>query len=186
MMRLAISLLIFFCLPASADDGLLGSLSGKAGNIESFSGTFVQHRKIVVLPLPLDSEGKFSYHHQTGMVWTTLRPVQSTVIISSRGIRMKEAESVRRTVGSPQVAKALLELFSGKLESLSEQFNIESSGSISDWRLQLTPKNDLLAAEITSIDIRGRETTESVSVADANGDRSDLTFTTHSIKFFEK
>jgi hypothetical protein len=43
-----------------------------------------------------------------------------------------------------------------------------------------------LAAEITSIDIRGRETTESVSVADANGDRSDLTFTTHSIKFFEK
>jgi len=186
MMRLVISLLILFCLPASANDSLLGSLSGKAKNIESFSGTFVQHRKIVVLPLPLDSEGKFSYHHQTGMVWTTLHPIQSTVIISSQGIQTEDTESVRRTVGSPQVAKALLGLFSGKLESLSEQFSIESSGSISDWRLQLRPKNDLLAAEITSIDIRGRETAESVSIADANGDSSNLTFKTHNIKFFEK
>jgi outer membrane lipoprotein-sorting protein len=186
MMRLAISLLIFFCLPALANDSLLGSLSGKARNIESFSGTFVQYRKIVVLPLPLNSEGKFSYHHQTGMVWTTLHPVQSTVIISDQGIQTEDAESVRRTVGSPQVAKALLGVFSGRLESLSEQFNIVASGSISDWRLQLKPKNDLLAAEITSIDIRGKETTESVSIADANGDSSNLTFKTHSIKFFEK
>ncbi len=185
-MRLVISLLIFFCLPALANDGLLGSLSSKARNIESFSGTFVQHRKIVVLPLPLDSDGKFSYHRQTGMVWTTLHPVQSTVVISSRGIQMENTESVRRTVGSPQVAKALLGLFSGNLESLSEQFHIDASGNISDWRLQLRPKNDLLAAEITSIDIRGKETTESVSIADANGDSSNLTFNTHSIKFFEK
>jgi hypothetical protein len=120
------------------------------------------------------------------MVWTTLHPIQSTVIISSQGIQTEDTESVRRTVGSPQVAKALLGLFSGKLESLSEQFSIESSGSISDWRLQLRPKNDLLAAEITSINIRGRETTESVSIADANGDSSNLTFKTHNIKFFEK
>lgn len=186
MMRLAISLLIIFCLPALANDSLLDSLSSKARNIESFSGTFVQHRKIVVLPLPLDSEGKFSYHHQTGMVWTTLHPVQSTVIISSQGIQMEDPESVRQTVGSPQVAKALLELFSGKLESLTEQFHIETSGSTSDWQLQLKPKNNLLAAEITSIDIRGKETTESVSIADTNGDRSNLTFKTHCIKFFEK
>ena len=186
MMRLAISLLIFFCLPVLADNSLLGSLSSKAKNIESFSGTFIQHRKIVVLPLALDSEGKFSYHHQTGMVWTTLHPVQSTVIISSQGIQTENTESVRMTVGSPQVAKALLGLFSGRLESLSEQFHIDASGSISDWRLQLKPKNDLLAAEITSIDIRGKETTESVSIADANGDSSNLTFKTNSIKFFEK
>ena len=185
-MKLVIFLLIFFCLPALADDSLLEGLSRKAKNIESFSGTFVQHREIVVLPLPLDSEGKFSYHHQTGMVWTTIHPVQSTVIISSQGIQMEDTESVHRTVGSPQVAKALLGLFSGSLESLSEQFHIEASGNISDWRLQLSPKNELLAAEIKSIDIRGKKTTESVSIADANGDSSNLTFKTHSIKFFEK
>ena len=186
MMRLTISLLIFFCLPALADDSLLGNLSGKARNIESFSGTFVRHREIVVLPMPLNSEGKFSYHHQTGITWTTLHPVQSTVIISSRGIQMEDTGSVRRTVGSPQIAEALLGLFSGRLESLSEQFTIKANGSISDWRLQLTPKRNLLAAEITSIDISGRETTESVSIADANGDRSDLIFKTNKIKFFEK
>jgi len=185
-MRLAISLLLFFCLPVLANDSLLGSLSSKARNIESFSGTFIQHRKIVVLPLALDSEGTFSYHHQSGMVWTTLQPVQSTITISSQGIQTEDTNSVNRTIGSPQIAKALLGLFSGKLESLSEQFNIIASGNITDWRLQLKPKNDLLAAEITSIDIRGKEITESVSIADANGDKSDLTFKTHSIKFFNK
>ncbi len=186
MMRLAISLLIMFCMPALANDSLLGSLSDKAKNIESFSGTFTQHRKIVVLPLSLISNGKFTYHHKTGLIWTTLHPVQSTIIISSLGIQTENTGSVRKTVGSPQVAKALLGLFSGKPASLSEQFNIEANGSISDWRLQLKPKNDLLAAEIASIDIHGKETTELVSIADANGDSSNLIFKTHSIKFFEK
>ena len=185
-MRLVISLLMLFCLPVLADDSLLGSLSSKAKNIESFSGSFVQNRKIVVLPLPLISDGEFSYHHQTGMIWTTLNPVQTTVIISSNGIQMEDSESVRRTVGSPQIAKALLGLFLGRLESLSEQFFIEASGNTSEWQLNLKPKNDLLAAEITSIDIHGKETTESVAISDANGDSSSLTFVTNSIKFIKK
>ena len=185
-MRLAISLLIFFCLPVLANDSLLGSLSDKASNIESFSGLFTQHRKISVLPLPLNSKGEFRYHHLTGMVWTTLHPIQSTVIISNQGVQMEDAKSVRRTVGSPQVAKALLALFSGKLSSLSEKFSIVATGSSSDWRLQLRPKNELLADEVKLIDIHGKETTDSVSIADTNGDRSDLTFKVHNIKLFKK
>ena len=185
-MRLTISLLIFFCLPVLANDSLLGSLSDKANNIESFSGLFAQHRKISVLPLPLNSKGEFSYHHLTGIVWTTLHPIQSTVIISNQGIHIEDTESVRRTVGSPQVAKALLEIFSGSLSSLSDKFSIEATGSSSNWRLQLRPKNELLADEIKLIDIHGKETTESVSIADTNGDRSNLTFKVHNIKFFKQ
>ncbi len=185
-MRFVISLLLFVCLPVLADNDLLGRLSSKAKNIESLSGLFVQQRKITVLPLPLVSEGKFSYHHQTGMIWNTLNPVQTTIIISSQGIQMEDDESVRKTVGSVQLAKALLGLFSGSLESLSEQFYIEASGNISEWQLHLRPKNDLLADEITFIDIRGKETTESVTIAEANGDSSNLTFTTQRLKFLEK
>lgn len=99
---------------------------------------------------------------------------------------MEGAESVRRTVGSPQVAKALLEIFSGSLSSLSDKFSIEATGSSSNWRLQLRPKNELLADEIKLIDIHGKETTESVSIADTNGDRSNLTFKVQNIKFFKK
>ena len=185
-MRFVISLLIFACLPALADNSLLEKLSSKAKTIESLNGSFVQQRKITVLPLPLVSAGEFSYHHKSGMVWNTLKPVQTMVIISSQGIQMEDNESVRKTIGSAQIAKALLGLFSGRLELLSEQFYIEASGNISEWQLHLTPRNKLLAAELTFIDIRGKETTESITIADANGDSSNLTFTTHTLTFLEK
>ena len=67
-----------------------------------------------------------------------------------------------------------------------ERLLIEASGNVSEWQLHLTPRNEMLAAELTFIDIRGKETTESITIADANGDSSNLTFTTHTLTFLEK
>ncbi len=83
-MRYVFIFLAFVCLPALAENNLLGELSNKAKNIERLSGIFTQHRKITVLPLPLISAGEFSYHHQTGMVWNTLEPIQSKIHYASR------------------------------------------------------------------------------------------------------
>ncbi len=185
-MRFIFTLLIFVCLPVLAEDSLLDALSSRAKNIKSFSGVFIQQRKIVVLPLPLVSEGEFSYHFQTGLIWDTLKPIQSKIHISHQGIRTENNERITQSVGSGQLAKILLGLFSGDLKSLSEQFDIDVSGDISLWHLHLTPKNELVATQIVSIDIHGKGTTESVAIVDANGDHTDLTFTTHKLAFIQK
>lgn len=181
-----ISILLFFiCLPLQAEIGLLEALSNKAKNIERLSGVFTQQRKITVLPLPLISTGEFSYHHQSGMVWNTLEPIQSEIHITPQGIQTENDEFTTQTAGSAQLAKMLLGIFSGDLTSLSEQFDIQINGDITQWHLHLTPKNEMVAAQISSIDIRGKETTESVAIADANGDHTDLTFTTQQLVLFE-
>ena len=180
-MKFICMLLIFVCLPVSAENSLLEVLSNKAKSIESFSGTFIQQRKITVLPLPLISAGEFSYHYQTGMVWHTLKPIQSKIYITDQHIQTENIESTSHAAGSTQLAKTLLGLFSGDFQSLSKQFNIEVKGDNSQWHLHLTPKNQLVANQIKFIDIRGKETTESVAIADANGDHTDLVFTTHKL-----
>lgn len=185
-MRFVFTLLVFVCLPVWANNDLLQELSNKAKNIEHLSGVFTQNRKIVVLPLPLISEGEFSYHYQTGMVWSTLQPIQSIIHITHQGIQTESGESTAQNIGSAKLAKILLGFFSGDLQSLSEQFDIEVNGDTAQWQLHLTPKNEMVAAQIMSIDISGKETTESVAIADANGDHTDLTFTTHQLAFIEK
>jgi len=184
-MRYVFIFLAFVCLPALAENNLLAELSNKAKNIEHLNGVFTQQRKITVLPLPLVSSGEFSFQHQTGMVWNTLEPIQSKIHITTQGIQTKNNESTTQTAGSAQLAKMLLGIFSGDLTSLSEQFDIQVDGNMTQWHLHLTPKNELAATQISSIDIRGRETTESVAIADANGDHTDLTFTTEQLVFIE-
>ncbi len=182
-MKLILTLLIFVCLPVLAENNLLEELSNKAKNVESFSGTFIQHRKITVLPLPLISAGEFSYHHQTGMVWQTLEPIQSKIHITHQGIQTDNSESTSNAVGTAQLAKTLLGLFSGDFKSLSVQFDIEVNGDNSQWHLFLTPKNRLVANQIEFIAILGKETTESVVIVDTNGDHTDLVFKTLKLAF---
>jgi len=184
-MRYIFILLVFVCLPVMAENNLLVALSDKAKNIEHFKGSFVQNRKITILPLPLISTGEFSYHHQTGMMWNTQDPVQSKVQITSQGIQTDQAGSSSHMAGSAQLAKTLLGIFSGNLDALADQFNIQVDGDVTQWHLHLTPKHELVASQISAIDIRGKETTESVAIADANGDHTDLTFTTQQLVLFE-
>ena len=184
-MRYVFILFVFVCLPALAENNLLSELSNKAKNIEHLSGVFTQQRKITVLPLPLISTGEFSYHHQTGMVWNTLEPIQSKIHITHLGIQTENSELTTQTAGLAQIANMLLGIFSGDLTSLSEQFDIEVTGDMTQWHLYLTPKNELVASQISSIDIRGKETTEAVAIADANGDHTDLIFTTQQLVFIE-
>lgn len=184
-MRYVFIFLAFVCLPALAENNLLSELSNKAKNIERLSGVFTQQRKITVLPLPLISTGEFSYHHQTGMVWNTLEPIQSKILITHLGIQTENDELTTQTAGSVQLAKMLLGQFSGDLTSLSEQFDIQVNGDVTQWHLHLTPKNEIVATQISTIDIRGRKTTEAVAIADANGDHTDLIFTTQQLVFIE-
>ena len=119
------------------------------------------------------------------MVWNTLEPIQSEIHITTQGIQTENNELTTQTSDSVQLAKMLLGIFSGDLTLLSEQFDIQVNGDMTQWHLHLTPKNEMVASQIKVIDISGKDTTESVVIADANGDHTDLTFTTQHLVFIE-
>lgn len=161
-----------------AAEELLTALSTKAEKLDSMAGTFTQEYKISVLPLPLISEGDFHYRRQTGMVWTTRKPIQSRLTINRNGVYMEDAGADRPALSQPQLGETLLALISGDLQTLTALFEITATGSVDDWHLHLVPRNALVAAQIDAIDISGRDVVQSVTIDDASGDNTRIHFTT--------
>ena len=158
----------------------------KAKDTKSINSLFIQERKISVLPLPLVSTGKFKFHYQEGILWETLKPVQSKIIISKKGIQAEDNFVRTEIEGSSQLGKVLLSLFSGDLASLESYFFIGIKGDVNKWNLFLEPKNSLMSSQIASISIEGRESVESIYLVETNGDSSSLKFISSRINFISK
>jgi outer membrane lipoprotein-sorting protein len=179
-------MLTLVCFSTSIFSTLKDTIFNQAKDTKSINSLFIQERRISVLPLPLVSTGKFKFHYQEGMLWETLKPVQSRIIISEKGIQ-EENNFVRTEIGgSSQLGKVLLSLFSGDLASLESYFFIVTKGDVNKWNLFLEPKNSLVSSQITSISIEGRESVESIYLVEANGDSSRLKFNHSRINFISK
>jgi len=174
------------CFSTSIFSTLKDTIFNQAKDTKSINSSFIQERRISVLPLPLVSTGKFKFQYQEGILWETLKPIQSTIIISENGIQ--EENNFERTEigGSSQIGKVLLGLFSGDLASLESYFFIVTKGDVNKWNLFLEPKNSLVSSQITSISIEGRESVDSIYLVEANGDSSSLKFNHSRINFIRK
>ncbi|MBQ0711642.1 MAG: outer membrane lipoprotein carrier protein LolA [Porticoccus sp.] len=162
-----------------AGNGLQAEVASRVQAVKSLSGSFKQQRSISVLPLLLLSEGSFEYTRANGMIWQTMAPVESIVTITSSGIDVGDGSS--QTVGSAHVAAALLGVFSGRFDLLKEQFTIDAKGDAAEWQLELRPKSALVAEQIVSISISGRQAIDTVVVSEANGDTSSISLVTETI-----
>ena len=179
-------MLTLVCFSTSIFSTLKDTIFNQAKDTKSINSSFIQERRISVLPLPLVSTGKFKFQYQEGILWETLKPIQSTIIISENGIQ--EENNFERTEigGSSQIGKVLLGLFSGDLASLESYFFIVTKGDVNKWNLFLEPKNSLVSSQIASISIEGRESVESIYLVEANGDSSRLKFNHSRINFISK
>lgn len=181
---LVISLLLFFNAGlAWADTDLLAQLRARSQAIESVEGQFEQHKTIAVLPVPLASNGRFSFEQGKKVVWETLVPIQSRLELTPGGISFADAGGQQTPAqagqaGAEIVAKIFMGVIAGELDSLQDYFTLSATGSADDWQIQLLPRSANLAAYITRIDLRGGEFTRQLDIAEANGDKTAIVFTT--------
>jgi len=179
-------MLIAVCLPAFSGTELQDRIFTKAKETKSMTSVFIQKRQLSVLPLPLVSNGLFSYHHETGIVWDTLEPIQSRIIISKRGIQTQDQYSAVKTEGLSQFSEILLSLFSGDSVTLKRYFSIRVKGDTQQWNLVLEPINNLVAAQIALISIKGSESVESLYILESGGDYSNIEFSSSTASLFNK
>ena len=177
MSRWVAVLLLSVTLPLSAED-LLYQLSAKAGNLELMQGRFIMQRQISVLPLPLESKGRFEYRKGLGLRWETLSPLQSLLIINQQGVSIDGTERNQR--GLEQFAKALLDIFSGDIEGLDETFTISGIGDPTQWQMILKPRNHQVAARLVKIKVTGALYTESIEILESNLDSTRIDLVTES------
>ncbi len=169
------------------EDDLLTQLAARSQSIQSLEGHFEQQKTIAVLPVPLTSNGRFSFEQGKQVVWETLVPVQSRLTLTPGGISFADAQGEQKTpaqarqAGAEIVAKIFMGVIAGELGSLQDYFSLSATGMASDWQIQMVPRSTNLSAYITRIELRGGEYTEHLDIVEANGDKTFIVFTTDKV-----
>lgn len=177
-------LLIAGIAPAvrAADD--LSLIQQRVAQVEVLRGGFEQEKRIAGFKNPLRSQGSFLVARGKGVVWTTLKPFPSEVVITGDRIlsRQRDGSSRVEVDGREQPAlrsvnAMMFALVSGDVAALSSRFNTQVQAKAGNgWTLSLTPKSAALAKAFTRIVLNGDSYVREVDIEEANGDRTHLRF----------
>ena len=139
-------------------------------------GNFEQEKILSRLGRSLRSSGDFIIASELGMVWDTIRPFPSTLVLG-RDYFVQSRPGGQRTVLSAAgnetflgMADVISAVFSGNIRRLLENFEVFYSGSPSAWELGLLPSNRAIAAFAGRVVMKGDVSIKSIVVNEHNGD----------------
>ena len=134
---------------------------------------FTQTKTVAALSRPLISNGVFGLNGQQ-LVWQTLRPLKSTLVISSAGLKQFNRDDVLVSkLNNPQVAElaqVFLNLLSGNMTTLAAAFTQTLSCEGDQWQLELVPASEATGKLLTSISLSGAEHIEQLAFREVRGD----------------
>lgn len=169
-------------LADAADD--LSLVQQRVAKVEVLRGGFEQDKRIAGFKNPLRSQGRFLVARGKGVVWTTLKPFPSEVVITGDRILSRQRDGSSRVEVDAREQPALrsvnammFALVSGDVAALSARFNTQVQAKPGNaWTLSLTPKSAALAKAFTRIVLDGDSYVREVVIEEANGDRTHLRF----------
>jgi outer membrane lipoprotein-sorting protein len=169
-----LSALLLFLLSfnhSHADD-VLAQITTRLAKTEITQGNFQQEKRLKILRKPLISSGTFTYHQSKGVIWKTLTPVSSILLMNeSRLLTAQGEQAVPAVFGD--VFKALL---GGDLNRLAESFSVTGSDQKPSWQLQLKPKDEVLKKIINTILLTGDNELRLLEMQEAGGNITRIKF----------
>lgn len=181
-------LLFLFCFMLScsvyADTGktLLNRLSDQAKAITSMQGTFTQTKHLGILPKPILSSGRFSFHRNREVVWQTLDPIVSTLKFGADGIKVDQGNSSNTVTKNNMATTLLTHLITGNFRQMEELFDITAKGSPKRWQLTLKPRDNNLKAFINEVRISGGAYSDQIFIEEPNGDTTQIKLAATDVK----
>ena len=148
-------------------------------------GNFEQEKYLSRLNRSLTSSGNFIIATKKGMVWETLKPFPSTMIMGkdfimqSRPDGRKSVLSAQGNETFTQMSDVISMVFSGQSQGLLQNFEVYFSGSVSDWTMGLLPKNSVFASFILKITMGGGSAIGSIRLFEPGGDTTTYTLLNH-------
>ena len=174
--------------PASAAsaDGNPALVSQIASHLAAAKGVraqFTQTQTLAAMKQPLVSTGSLLFVRERGVIWQIATPYKATYVITDAGVaevnangQRVTAHSAQGTRGVAQVSKMMRAMLGGDLSALYSQFDVEADGSAAHWRMQLTPNQPQIAQSIKGLQMSGGDYLQSLRIALANGDTTQLEF----------
>ncbi|WP_246247018.1 outer membrane lipoprotein carrier protein LolA [Candidatus Methylobacter favarea] len=151
---------------------MLAQITTRLAKTEITQGNFQQEKRLKILRKPLISSGAFTYHQSKGVIWKTLTPVFSILLVNeSRLLTSQGEQAVPAALG-----KVFNSILGGNLNRLTEDFSITGFDQKPSWQLQLKPKDELLKKIITTILLTGDNELRLVEMQEADGNITRINF----------
>ena len=149
---------------------------------QNIKGDFTQLRYLKTMSKPVTVQGQFVLIPQAGLLWQMKKPFVDTIRVRKNGIEQLNNQNnwvVNKQSASAQKnqVKLFLDLLAGQTKGLQSQFNLQLKGDAQKWQLHLLPKSMLMKQIFTRIDIQGDSLVRKISLFEAQGDRTEITFT---------
>jgi len=168
------ALLLFFLLLGQScyADDVLTQIAARLIKTPITQGNFHQQKHLKVLHKPLISTGTFTYDQSKGVIWKTLTPVVSLLLVNESKLLTGQGEqAVPAAFG--KVFKAM---FGGDLAALSDGFTITGTDRKTSWQLELTPKDDMLKKIIGMMLLSGDSELRNLEIREAGGNVTRISF----------
>jgi len=170
--RLLLALLVWLPVQGVLAADLLADIGARLSKTEITEGRFRQEKLIKVLKKPLISTGTFTYHRTQGVIWRTLTPLPSLLLVNQTRLLTTQGEQNLPLA----FGRVFTAMFGGDLQLMSTGFEMAGRNARGGWQLQLRPKDALLQKVITDMHLAGDKELQRLDIHETNGNVTLITF----------
>ena len=162
---------------------LVSQVASRLAQTKGVRAQFTQTQTLSAMKQPLVSTGTLVFFRERGVIWRVDTPYKAIYVITDAGVsevdangkrvNTKSAQGVR---GVAQVSKMMRAMLGGDLSALYSQFDVDAQGTPSQWKLELKPNQPQLAQSIKGLQMTGGEFLQTLRIALANGDVTQIEF----------
>lgn len=152
---------------------VLADISARLIKTPITQGEFQQEKRLKILRKPLISTGSFTYSQNKGVIWKTLTPIPSLLLVNEARLLTGQGEQAV----PPAFGKVFKAMLGGDLKQLNDGFVITGEDKKSAWTLQLTPKDELLKKIISSMVLSGDTELQVLDIQEVSGNLTRISFT---------
>ncbi|SFV26377.1 MULTISPECIES: outer membrane lipoprotein carrier protein LolA [unclassified Pseudoxanthomonas] len=162
----------------------LAGVRTQVAQVPLLRGGFSQEKQVAGFRNPLRSSGRFVLAREKGVIWTTVAPFPSEIVITRDRIVSRQRDGSarvevdgRQQPGLRTVNAMMFALMSGDMKALTTTFEVKSEPADGKgWRMTLLPRSRQLAQAFTSVRLAGDRYVREVELREANGDVTRIRF----------
>ncbi len=186
--RVAVSFMLALGLAAPSQAMEVRDLMGWLANTQEGRATFVEERYVGGFDNALITSGELYFKAPNIFERRTLKPSAESMLVNGNAMVLQRG-SQKRSMNLDAVPEAAAIVgavrgtLTGDAGALDKHFRLGLTGKPEQWLLDLLPRDEQLAANVRTIQMRGaRGVVTSVDVWFASGDRSSMKITPLSVK----
>jgi hypothetical protein len=188
--RLFLSAAAVLALPAFAAEPvspLLRDVRQRLTSEPVVRGVFEQRKTVKGFRNPLVSSGEFVVSRERGVLWRTLQPFASTLVVTRDRVLARGADgSVARRLSASEepavraISETLFGVMSADLAALAQRFRIEGElAGPEGWHLQLLPRDAALGRWVQRVELEGDRFLRAVRLQEGSGDQTQIKLARH-------